>query len=732
MQIDTSFPLDKLNELARMESYNKHYYRPPNYIHKWWARRLGSVFRTIVLAAFLNKGQDIWEAYYRGADFSDKVVLDPFMGGGTTIIEALRLGCKVVGVDLNPVAWWTVKKAIEPVDLRALDNGFKEIERKVASKIKQLYKTSCPYCGRQVDILYVFWVKIAPCINCGHKVPLHTSSVITHYKDHSVVFCPACGYVFKTGKTKENISCPKCGEKFVPLKGMARGASFSCPSCGQRQKTIEATRKKTKPLGQKMYALSYFCPVHGQGFKAPDDEDRKLYQDAVQRFKTQRESLLFPREKIPDGLKTGDLLNHNYKYWYELFNERQLLCLDMLLKAILELEDENVKEFMLTLFSGCLEFNNMLCSYKGTSRVRPGAVRHIFSHHAFVLPHEPLENNLWGVNNSSGSFSSLYYSRLRRGKEYCLAPLERVVKDNKVVKKVKIRGERIEGRLAANFAELRYGDKNALLLCQNSESLDLPEKSVDAVITDPPYFDNVQYSELADFFYVWLRLGLKDKYSAFERELSPKTDEIVKNLKRNKDSDSFLEGLTNVFKECHRVLKDNGALIFTFHHKESEAWSIVLKAVLDAGFYISATYPVRSEMPISVHIYNQEAIEYDAIIICHKRTAQAIAHWDELEDQIRSTAKETLMQLTKANGVISKMDTSVIVLGKCLEFYSKHYPNVVRDGRAVSIKEAIQSMQQIINELVTMELPGAKYGDRTGIRQLRLLEEQIVYEEDKA
>jgi len=297
---------------------------------------------------------------------------------------------------------------------------------------------------------------------------------------------------------------------------------------------------------------------------------------------------------------------------------------------------------------------------------------------------------------------------------------------------VKIRSERIEGRLAADFAELRYGDKNALLLCQNSESLDLPEKSVDAVITDPPYFDNVQYSELADFFYVWLRLGLKDKYSAFERELSPKTDEIVKNLKRNKDSDSFLEGLTNVFKECHRVLKDNGALIFTFHHKESEAWSIVLKAVLDAGFYISATYPVRSEMPISVHIYNQEAIEYDAIIICHKRTAQAIAHWDELEDQIRSTAKETLMQLTKANGVISKMDTSVIVLGKCLEFYSKHYPNVVRDGRAVSIKEAIQSMQQIINELVTMELPGAKYGDRTGIRQLRLLEEQIVYEEDKA
>ena len=83
MQIDTRFPLNKLNELARMESYNKHYYRPPNYLHKWWARRLGSVFRTIILGTFLEGDQDVWEAYYRRVDFGDKIVLDPFMGWGT-------------------------------------------------------------------------------------------------------------------------------------------------------------------------------------------------------------------------------------------------------------------------------------------------------------------------------------------------------------------------------------------------------------------------------------------------------------------------------------------------------------------------------------------------------------------------------------------------------------------------------------------------------------------------
>lgn len=709
MQIDARFPLNELNELARLESYNKHYYRPVTYLHKWWARRLGSVFRTIILSTFLGEGQDVWEAYYRGGDFWDKVVLDPFMGGGTTVIEALRLGCKVVGADLNPVAWWIVKKAVEPVSLRALDEGFGQIEQRVTARIRRFYKTSCSLCGREADVLFFFWVKVAPCVACGEEVRLHTSHVITHYKDGSIVFCPTCGQVFRASNTGGEVLCPKCGHVFRPSKQMVRGSAFRCPSCGRKQSIIEATRQMGQPLNQEMYALSYFCPVHGQGYKAPDDDDRALYEEAVRQFERREGSddkvaLLFPRQAIPDGLKTHDLLNHNYQHWYELFNERQLLCLSMLLEAILELEDDNAREFMITLFSSCLEFNNMFCSYKGTSRVKPGAVRHIFSHHAFVLPREPLENNLWGVNNSSGSFSSLYHSRLRRAKEYCLAPVERVVRDGRVVRKVRVKGERIEEHLATDFAELQDGRANVLLLCQNSESLDLPDKSVDAVITDPPYFDNVQYSELADFFYVWLRLGLKDRYIEFEPELGPKAEEIVKNLKRDKDSGAFLTGLTAVFRECHRVLRDEGVLIFTFHHKESEAWSIVLKAVLDAGFYVSATYPVRSEMPISVHIHNQEAIEYDAIIVCHKRTTEASArwdeaHWDEMEEQIRTKAIEILTGVTQANGAISKMDTSVIVLGKCLEFYSKCYPNVIRDGRIVSVEEAVENMQLIVDAL---------------------------------
>jgi len=722
--MNMKFPLNQLNELARLESYNKHYYRPANYLHKWWARRLGSVFRTIILSTFLDEGQDVWQAYYEGTDLAGKIVLDPFMGGGTTIAEALRLGCKVVGVDLNPVAWWTAKKAIEPVALEDLDAAFHQVEDRVAQQIKRFYQTTCPHCSSEADTLYIFWVKVAPCLDCGQAIRLHTSYVLTRYKNSAIVLCPSCGHVFETASWKQSI-CTHCGYHFDATRGAIEGMVYVCPTCGRRNTAIEAARQNGKPLEQEMFAVSYICPVHGQGFKPAEERDQALYQVAEREFDLNRETLCFPRQTIPNGLKTDDLLNHNYRHWYELFNKRQLLCLDMLLKAILKLEDENVKEFLLTLFSSTLEFNNMFCSYKGASPLKPGAVRHIFSHHAFVLPREPLENNLWGPVGSSGTFPNLYHSRLRRGKAYCLRPVERVVRNERVIAQVRIPGERIEGRLAANFAELRAGHKNTLLLCQNSEHLDLPDRSVDAVITDPPYFDNVQYSELADFFYVWLRLYLKDKYPVFEPELTPKTNEIVKNLRQEKDSAFYQEGLTSVFQECHRVLKDDGILAFTFHHKEQEAWGIVLKAVLDAGFTISATHPVHAEMPISVHIYDQEAMEYDTIIVCQKRQMGAAIAWDELEERIRSRALEALSQLPRGNGALSRMDTSVIVMGKCLEFYSQYYPNVTQDGQQVSVETALDKTKGVLDALMA----ASAASNTPQFTQLRLLDERAEYEE---
>jgi putative DNA methylase len=709
------FPLKQLDALARMESYNKHYYRPANYLHKWWARRLGSVFRTLVLMAFLDEDEDVWERYYSGAQFPGKIVLDPFMGGGTTIVEALRLGCKVVGSDLNPVAWWTVKQAVTSVELEALDQAFARVESQVRPEIERRYQTTCPTCGRISPIVFVLWVKIALCVQCGEGIALHTDQVIARDKHGAVVHCPKCAHVFRVVSVGRKASCPSCQHAFAPTDRKMSGSRFACLACGRRQTIIEAARAHGRPFDHQIYAINYLCPEHGQGFKAPDREDFVRYTQAQTEFERSRDLLLYPRQPIPSGLKTDDLLKHGYRHWHELFNSRQLLCLDALLRAILAEPDMTLRELLLTLFSSSLEFNNMLCSYKGDLPSKPGAVRHIFSHHAFVLTHEPLENNPWGIAGSSGGFASLYASRLRASREFAAAPVERVIRGGKTIGKVVIPGERIASRFAGNYGELSASlNTNVLLLCQDSATLPLPDASVDAVITDPPYFDNVQYSELSDFFYIWLRLGLAERYpQIFGPDQTPKSVEIVKNPHRHNDSRFYLEGMTHVFSECQRVLKDDGVLVFTFHHLEDEAWAAVLQAVLDSDFRVSATYPIHAEMPISVHIHGQEAIAYDSIIVCRKGESVGTVTWQEVEEQIRVRATEVLAQLPATGNGLSRADASVIALGACLECYSAYYPNVTLNGSQVAVSEAIALTSNIVTSLT-----------HSGTFQHQLLEER--------
>ncbi len=711
LNIEQTFPLLELNQLAEQESHNKHFYRPATYTHKWWARRLGSVFRTIILSTFLPPGEPVWEHYYQRHDFSNKIVLDPFMGGGTTVVEALRLGCKVVGCDLNPVAWWTVKRAVESVSMRELHDAFRQLEAEVASRIRRLYRTRCdhPGCGREVDVLNVLWVNDATCASCGSRVPLHSSYVVDSDRDFRTLLCPACNHVFTTREKGGDAACPACGHGFDPRRGPAGQVNFNCPICGQTQPILKASQREEGPFPRHMYAILYLCPVHGREMKAPEEEDLASFLDAVHEFEREQGNLLIPRSAIPNGNKTRDLLNYNYTYWHMLFNERQLLALSWLLEGIRRLPGERARETLLGLFSYCLDYNTIFATYNG----RSGGVRGLFTYHAFVIPTELLENNVWGAGENSGSFSGVYARKMKQAQAFRDAPFERRVLPGGGTRLVSIPGERIDARLASSFEELVGDkDKNTLLLCRSSEDLPIPTGSVDAVITDPPYFNNVQYSELADFFYVWLRLALKDCYPHFTPELTPKISEIVENPHQGKDIGFFLEGLTRVFEECRRVLKDEGALVFTFHHREPEAWGTVLGAVLDAGFYISALYPVQAERDFSLHIRDQEAIEYDAIIVCRKRVGDGRISWEQLEDQIHFQAAQTLRQLqrpelvegqTAAEG-LSRADVAVIVLGKCLELYSRHYPHVMEKDRPVAVAEAVVRLWTIIDSLATEEV----------------------------
>src|SRR5271169_6122037 len=164
--IEEDFPIVEINRLAMPE---RNSFKPIYQMHKWFARRASCVFRAILLGALKPAGTDIMEEFYKGhthdPDTNGKVILDPFMGGGTTVVEALRLGCKVIGIDLNPVAWFIVKTEVKPVDMEELNAAFERLAsrktssgRTVQEELLSYYRTRCPACGNEdAAINYAFW-----------------------------------------------------------------------------------------------------------------------------------------------------------------------------------------------------------------------------------------------------------------------------------------------------------------------------------------------------------------------------------------------------------------------------------------------------------------------------------------------------------------------------------------------------------------------------------------------
>jgi len=251
------------------------------------------------------------------------------------------------------------------------------------------------------------------------------------------------------------------------------------------------------------------------------------------------------------------------------------------------------------------------------------------------------------------------------------------------------------------------------LLAQSSKKLtDVPDASADFVITDPPYSDNVNYAELAEFYYVWQRLALKEHYPHFLPDRVPTQDEVIKNKYRRKGDVEFGKDLMQVFRESYRVLKDDGILAFTFHHAEDSAWQALLDAVLEAGFNVEAIYPVHSEGESSLHLMDKEAISYDLIHVCRKRRAEdtrARKSWAGLRQLVRQRAKDEIARIEAGRyggQPLSPPDVRMVLIGKCLEVYSRHYGAVMDwNGEPFPIKAALQDIRLMVEQIVSRETP---------------------------
>jgi putative DNA methylase len=259
----------------------------------------------------------------------------------------------------------------------------------------------------------------------------------------------------------------------------------------------------------------------------------------------------------------------------------------------------------------------MFASYKGEGT---GAIRHMFAHHILKPERVPIEGNVWGTSKSSGSFSTLFRSRLLRAIEYRAAPFEVAVERfNGHSEGKRIYGGSLPfaGDVSIQWPPRRTSTRGVYLSCGSSAATGLAAKRVDLVVTGPPFFDNVHYSELADFFFAWQQL----EPSPFtQNRPTTRHPEEVQDV----SAEQFSAKLRSVFSECCRVLKDDGLLVFTYHHSRPDGWTALADAVVEAGLSFVNCHPVKAEMSVAApKSQAKEPIQLDVVLVCRKRAADS-------------------------------------------------------------------------------------------------------------
>lgn len=683
------FPFEPLSRIAERESWRKEIYRPTYHIHKWWAQRLGSIFRGIIIGALVPEGTDVLDLFYSPTRFPDTVVFDPFMGSGTTLGETLKLGGRAIGRDINPVSFIQVRTALTLADHKELERIYREIETDVSQLISSYYVSTLPD-GTECPVLYYFWVMQAPCPSCHSTIDLFSRYVFARHaysqRNPAVqVVCPHCGAVSRKDSPVSWTSCSGCGHSFDATDGPVKGKTAKCPHCLSQFAIGSTIRESGSPPTYRMYAKLVLTPEGNKEYHDINDHDEALYRKALSDL--ERSRCRIPRTDIEPGYNTNQVLHYGFKSWRHMFNARQLLCISTLADRIKQIEDLRLRDAFTCLFSGTLEFNNMFASYKGEGT---GAVRHMFSHHILKPERTPLEANVWGTPKSSGSFSTLFRRRLLRAVEYAHEPFELTLGQNTSGRRsAKVRN--INEPLSGLTNSESYGefDRGARLYvsCGDSSVTDLPDGSAHLVITDPPFFDNVHYSQLADFFYVWQKLILEDHSS--HREDSTRSCSEV----QDSDPGQFTGKLTLVLSESARVLRDDGLLVFTYHHSRWEGWRSVLEAVMDAGLAIVACHPVKAEMSVATPKSQAKSpINFDIIMVCRKSQRQPSNKnvWGGLELKVAIERASTQVENLRTNGwQLSRNDIAVIVTAQVVSGMSRTIDQSSGQDLFKGVEEAI-------------------------------------------
>lgn len=676
-------------------------------------------------------------------------VLDPTAGGGSIPFEALRLGYRVIANELNPVAAvilyatldYPARYGVELVGdiqkwgqklLDALNERVDSVfpcafplppdERRVLEK----YLSKCPDlvidCDREDTTTYLY-VRQVTCPHCGGEVPLLNTCWLSKEGEKWGVRMvtdgrPRDGRVrFATYRLKGNRGPNGEDPDFATVKD---GVGL-CVHCRQAipADEIKAQARGESPHGRWQDRL--YCVVavrcqpkldkHGRPqryksgerageikiekvrfFRPPNDRDLEALREAERRLAGcwpgwERQGLI-PTERFPEGNDMRPAI-YGMARWCDMFTPRQLLGHLILVEELNRLKPEILRElgeergravvtYLQFMIDKCLDYNSKQTRW----HYNRGVLINTFGRHDYSIKWTFGEMILTGPN-SGAAWALAQVVDAYRGMAELLAPLH---------------------------AELNGAAPPVTIRCGTAARMELPDGSVDLICIDPPYYNNVQYAELSDYFYVWQRRTLHDLYpELFRRRLTNKTDEAVANPARDGSAAGaqreYERLMGEIFAECRRVLKDDGIMTIMFTHKTQEAWEALTRSLIENGWTITSSMPVESEATESIHQKGMAAAASSIFLTCRKRqkTGGPPATWTGfggtgVARRVREAVRQGLQEFERLR--LNPVDEMVASYGRALRVLSEHWP--VLDGdepvsptRAMNEASAVVAQYQV-------------------------------------
>jgi putative DNA methylase len=634
-------------------------------------------------------------------------VLDPFAGGGSIPFEALRYGFKTYANELNPVASVILKATLEyPARFGVgLVEDLMKYGRMLTDRLRKQLEPFFPV-DRAESIHAYIWARTVRCPYTGKPIPLSPNWWLQKGSDPIAVkpiFDPEAAEA-----SFEIIRGEAACHQAKPDDGTVRGGNGVSPWAHNQSVDGDYIKAEAQAgrLGEQLYALA-IKKHRGLSFRVPREVDFKaadIAETELIKMSHEWESRGWGQsEVIPDGNKTSEPIRYGMRTWKAMFAPRQFLSLCTFIQVYDEVKERAFQDLSEERALAVLTYLELLLGKASNYNSRMSVWHPVRSSMANTFDRHDFSFK-WSHGEMDASRNLFQWA------------LDQVVDAYRGIAELASPNINMHNPSTLSQAvNILHGNAADLTIIESA--------SINQICVDPPYYDNVMYAELSDFFYVWMKRTLGDVHpELFTDELTNKDDEAVANVARFAGMGKKKKGLAAAdyerkmaaaFREMQRVLRDDGVLTVMFTHKKAEAWDTLATSLIGAGFAIQSSWPVHTESEHSLHQAKKNAAQSTIFLTCRKRNPSSEPiWWDDIKGQVRRVAREKAEEFEKQG--IRGVDLYIATFGPTLAIISEHWPVLTsevdeRTGEPKPLRPEV-ALDLAREEVVTLRKQGLLLG----------------------